>query len=79
MNTSDVDSSAAFVVRFTSLFCAGAALAFPCDAKGHVDLDGLPQRARDNYLFARAMVGRDFDMPHVEPAEPAFGCSLSIA
>ncbi len=79
MNTPGIHSGATFEVRFKSLFRAGLALAFPCDAKGQVDLDGLPQRARDNYLFARAMVGRDFDVPHVEVAEPAFERPLSLA
>ncbi|QPF75158.1 hypothetical protein G8A07_21060 [Roseateles sp. DAIF2] len=58
----------AFEIRFDSLFHAGQALAFPCDAKGHVDLDTLPERARNNYLFARAMVGRDFLAPRVHGA-----------
>jgi hypothetical protein len=55
--------SAAFVLRFESLFNAGRGLAFPCDAAGRVDLDELPARARDNYLFARTLVGRDFATP----------------
>jgi hypothetical protein len=33
-----------------------------------VPLDSLPQRARNNYLFARAMVGREFALPQVMPA-----------
>lgn len=48
-----------FEVRFMSLFMQGRGLAFPCDAQGQVDLDGLSERARNNYLFARAMVGRE--------------------
>lgn len=54
-----------FEVRFASLFDASRALVFPCDARGSVDLDALPPRARCNYLFARAMVGRDFATPNV--------------
>lgn len=54
-----------FEIRFDSLSDAGQGLAFPCDARGHVDLDALPERARTNYLFARAMVGRDFLAPRV--------------
>ncbi|MEO8124010.1 MAG: hypothetical protein ABI633_08175 [Burkholderiales bacterium] len=79
MNTSESGSSGSFEMRFNSLFRAGMALAFPCDEQGHVDLDDLPPRARDNYLFARAMVGRDFDVPSVERAEAAFDRSLSLA
>jgi hypothetical protein len=61
------DSSSAFEVRFVSLFKEGRALSFPCDREGHVDLDHISERARNNYLFARAMVGREFDLPHVMP------------
>ena len=63
----------AFEVRFASLFVEGRALAFPCDAAGRVDLDRLPRRARDNYLYARALVGRDYSSPRicVRPAEAA--------
>ncbi|HEX2012577.1 MAG TPA: hypothetical protein VJN44_16745 [Roseateles sp.] len=60
--------SSSFEIRFDSLFNAGQALAFPCDSEGHVDLDTLPERARNNYLFARAMVGRDFLAPRVHGA-----------
>jgi hypothetical protein len=62
---STVDRS--FQVRYVSLFERGPALAFPCDGKGRVDLDSLTDRVRSNYLFARAMVGRDFALPRVCP------------
>lgn len=52
-----------FEVRFMSLYLQGRGLAFPCDARGHVDLDGLSERARNNYLYARAMIGRDNSAP----------------
>jgi hypothetical protein len=54
-----------FELRFQSLFDAGKALAFPCDAEGHVQLDQLSERALDNYLFARAVVGRDYAAPEL--------------
>lgn len=57
--------SSSFEVRFDSLYVPGHALAFPCDGEGHVDLDALSERARNNYLFARAMVGRENSLPHV--------------
>jgi hypothetical protein len=66
MNTQSHQSS--FELRFQSLFNEGRALAFPCDAKGHVSLDALSERARSNYFFARGMVGRDFATPAVLPA-----------
>ena len=52
-------------LRFPSLFDAGRALAFPCDGEGRVDLDRLSERARNNYFFARAVVGREFAWPSV--------------
>lgn len=57
--------ASAYEVRFMSLFAQGRGLAFPCDALGHVDLDALSERARNNYLFARAMVGRENAAPRV--------------
>lgn len=54
-----------YEVRFQSLFHEGRALAFPCDASGHVDLDALGPQALGNYLYARAMVGREFATPAV--------------
>ena len=55
----------AYEVRFDSLFRPGRALCFPCDAQGHVNIDQLSERARTNYLFARAMIGREFCYPSV--------------
>lgn len=55
------------LLRFVSLFNGGRSLSFPCDTSGQVMLDGLSERARDNYFFARACVGRDFAVPVVEP------------
>jgi hypothetical protein len=54
-----------FELRFQSLFDAGRDFVFPCDPKGLVDLDRLSDRARNNYLFARAMVGRELAVPAV--------------
>ena len=54
-----------YELRFRSLFNDGRALAFPCDAAGHVNLDALSEKARDNYLYARTLVGREFAIPAV--------------
>ncbi len=56
-----------FELRFESLFDRGRGYAFPCDAAGFVDLNQLSDRARTNYLFARAVVGRDLTEPAVRP------------
>ena len=60
-----------YELRFQSLFDEGRALAFPCDAVGRVDLDGLRERARGNYDPARTLIGRDFAPPAVRPLTPA--------
>lgn len=57
-----------FEIRFQSLFHEGRGLAFPCDAEGHVPLDALSDRARHNYLYARALVGREYATPAVRPS-----------
>jgi len=54
-----------YELRFQSLFDEGRAYAFPCDAAGHVDMDALSDRARQNYLYARAVVGRELAVPAV--------------
>lgn len=57
-----------YELRFQSLFHQGRAMAFPCDAQGHVDLDALSDAARENYFYARTVVGREYAMPAVTPA-----------
>ncbi|MFT7774825.1 hypothetical protein [Roseateles sp.] len=54
-----------YELRFESLYQAGRALAFPCDARGGVRLDALSEKALQNYLFARAVVGRDYASPTI--------------
>lgn len=54
-----------FELRFESLFNPGRGLAFPCDEHGAVELDALSERARKNYFYARAVVGREFATPAV--------------
>ena len=55
------------VIKYQSLFSEGRALCFPCDEQGHVHLDSLSERAKQNYLYARAVVGREFAFPTVYP------------
>ncbi len=54
-----------YELRFWSLFDAGRSYAFPCDAAGHVDMDALSDAARDNYLYARTVVGLEYSVPTV--------------
>jgi hypothetical protein len=56
-----------YELRFISLFDSGRGFAFPCDPQGRVDLDRLSERARNNYLYARAVVGRELAVPAVQP------------
>ena len=60
---------ATYLLWFRSSSDDGRALAFPCDARGRVDMDSLSERARNDYLFARAAVGREFAMPVVQPCK----------
>jgi len=59
-------SSNAYQLCFRSLVHSGRGYAFPCDLRGLVDLDGMSERARNNYFYARAMVGRELSAPAIE-------------
>lgn len=54
-----------FELRFESLFNPGRGLVFPCDANGLVELDSLSERLRQNYFYARTVVGREYATPSV--------------
>jgi hypothetical protein len=56
-----------YELRFTSLSNERRAFAFPCDQAGKVDLDELTDRSRANYLYARAVVGKELSAPIVAP------------
>ncbi|HET9644564.1 MAG TPA: hypothetical protein VFP68_14700 [Burkholderiaceae bacterium] len=69
MNTTDAGNGefphlAAYEVVYSPIH-GGCSFAFPCDEAGIVELNTLTERARDNYLLARALVGRDFYTPTV--------------
>ena len=55
-----------FQLCFQSLTDSSSRFCFPCDAGGHVNLDGMSERARNNYFYARAMIGRELAAPAVE-------------
>ena len=57
-----------FELHYQSLTDSNCAFVFPCDLKGLVDMDRLSDRTRNNYLYARAMVGRELALPAVRPA-----------
>lgn len=61
-----------YKLRFESLFDSGRNFTFPCDDHGKVDLDSLSERVRIDYLYARAVVGRELGQPAVI-ADTSFG------
>ena len=65
-NTANFDAvTAAYELRFNSLFNEGRGLSFPCDAMGHVPMDDLSPTALRNYLYARTTIGREFAVPRI--------------
>ena len=66
IETSPVEpSQIRYELRFMNLSDRGRGYAFPCDALGSVDIDALSDRGRENYLFARAVVGSVLSAPIV--------------
>jgi hypothetical protein len=63
-----MQSATQYQLCFRSLFQEGRGYAFPCTPDGQVDLDGMSERARNNYFYARAMIGKELSMPAVEQA-----------
>jgi hypothetical protein len=64
--TASSSQSQGYVLRFESLFREGRGYAFPCDARGRVDIDRMSDRARNNYFFARTVIGREVTLPSVQ-------------
>jgi hypothetical protein len=58
-------SRSRYELLFACLFKPGRGFAFPCDAEGNVALDDLCDSRRDNYFYARAVVGRELQFPMV--------------
>ncbi len=52
---------------FGPLNVNGRGYVFPCDEVGHVDMNRLSERGRNNYLYARVVVGHDLSCPVVAP------------
>ena len=71
MNHELSSSHTACTLSFRSLFGAGRGFVFPCDQQGRVDMDTLSERARNNYFYARAMMGRELTYPSVQKEELA--------
>ena len=52
-----------YELRFSGLHDRGRGYAFPCNARGQVDIDELSDLGRTNYFFARAVVGSMLSAP----------------
>lgn len=59
-----------YEVCFQSLYHEGPTLCFPCDPMGRVDMDTLSAMGIENYLYARAMVGRQYALPAIVVTQP---------
>jgi hypothetical protein len=64
MNQPDIESTG-YELHFEPLLDARQACAFPCDACGQVDMDRLGDAALCRYLYARAVIGREYGFPAV--------------
>ena len=58
-----------YEIRYQPLSKYGEPLSFPCDAEGHVQMDAMSDRVRNTYLYARAVVGREYAAPAVLPCD----------
>lgn len=74
--TESCDGSPPLCAEYTLVYLSfhgEGCFAFPCDKAGTVEMNGLSDRARNDYLLARVLVGRQFRSPMVvcRPAGPA--------
>lgn len=61
----EAEQSVRYELRYRPLSEIGCGFAFPCDRCGQVPIDELSERARANYLYARAAVGYELQWPLV--------------
>jgi len=67
MSASAVDCDGmTYELRFQSLLDPGHVYSLACDAAGHVDMNRLSAQERDRYLYARAVIGREFLAPRIQ-------------
>lgn len=55
------------LLHFEPLTAGEAGLDVPCDPQGRVGLDALTDKLRNDYFFARTLIGRLFAAPTVRP------------
>ena len=71
MHSPRTSSAGHWQIRFEPLVAGATASVFSCDAQGQVELDAMEDRARNDYFFARALIGRDFARPVLVRVESA--------
>jgi hypothetical protein len=69
MNSTALQTRTRYELRFPSLTKDAMLMAFPCDARGQVNIDQLAEDTKIAYLYARALIGRDYLLPRVEALE----------
>lgn len=67
-----------YELHFQTLLRPGRSWAFSCDAEGNVDMNVMTERSRNNYLFARALVGIDLDTPRVRVCSAIPSCAQTL-
>lgn len=58
------------LLHFEPLTAGDAGLDVPCDPHGRVGLDALGEKLRNDYFFARTLIGRLFAAPTVRRVPP---------
>ena len=53
------------LLHFEPLTAGDAGLDVPCDPQGRVGLDALGEKLRNDYFFARTLIGRLFATPTI--------------
>lgn len=61
----DIPAQATHLLHFEPLTLGDAGLDIPCDPQGRVGLDALGDKLRNDYFFARTLIGRLFSAPTV--------------
>ena len=61
-------AEATHLLHFEPLTVGEAGLDIPCDPQGRVGLDALGDKLRNDYFFARTLIGRLFAAPTVRHA-----------
>jgi hypothetical protein len=61
----DVRTQPTHLLHFEPLTVGEAGLDIPCDASGRVGLDSLGEKLRNDYFYARTLIGRLFAAPTI--------------